>query len=106
MHSNFSPSFEMHRMPLVIELRIANKVVDDVETSWHAMEAALIDRREQYPLVDRIVPYDYVTYERADIVKFSKEIRRLSDDPRGAPIKLLQDILRLCELAIANPHAD
>jgi hypothetical protein len=49
-------------VPLIIELRVALKAIDGLETSWHDVDVRLGGRRHEFPLLARIDPYGDLTY--------------------------------------------
>lgn len=96
----------LNDVSLIIELRVALKAIDGLQTSWHDMDVRLGGRRHEFPLLARIDPYDDLTYAGPQIVDLAAEIRTLLEDPRGTSLPLMNNLLRLCDLAITHSKAD
>ena len=93
-------------MPLRIELRSDGRDFDGVETSWTAMDSALAGRENEFPMLARIDPYNFLEYRGEQIAGLRLEVECLLADPRDAPTSLLNTLLRLCDIASTDSHAD
>ena len=92
-------------MSLLIELKVVGKTVDGTETWWDDVETAMRGRRNRFPVLSTIDPYDDIVLDQDDLNELLAELGDLATDPRTADVLLVSKLIDLCKQVLRNPNA-